>query len=83
MGGAAAFALIQEAFAARAADLHAYSSAPARDALMCRRLYLDICGRLPTREEAESYIASRVGKRPHMSRYRRRHISASRAGAEE
>ena len=63
MGGAAAFALIQEAFAARAADLHAYSSAPARDALMCRRLYLDICGRLPTREEAESYIASRVSQK--------------------
>ena len=61
MGGAAAFALVQEAFAARAADLHAYSSAPARDALMCRRLYLDICGRLPTREEAEAYIAERGG----------------------
>ena len=61
MGGAAAFALVQEAFAARAADLHAYSSAPARDALMCRRLYLDICGRLPTRAEAEAYIAERGG----------------------
>ena len=59
MGGAAAFALVQEAFAARATDLHVYSSAPARDALMCRRLYLDICGRLPTREEAEAYIAER------------------------
>ena len=63
MGGAAAFALVQEAFAARAADVHAYSSGPARDALMCRRLYLDICGRLPTREEAESYIASRVSQK--------------------
>ena len=63
MGGAAAFALVQEAFAARAADRHAYSSAPARDALMCRRLHLDICGRLPTREEVEAYIASRVSRK--------------------
>ena len=63
MGGAAAFALVQEAFAARAVDLHAYSSQPARDALMCRRLYLDICGRLPTRAEAEAYINSRTSRK--------------------
>lgn len=63
MGGAAAFALVQEAFAARAADVHAYSSGPARDALMCRRLYLDICGRLPTRAEVEAYIAERGSRK--------------------
>ena len=63
MGGAAAFALVQDAFAARAADVHAYSSTQARDALMCRRLHLDICGRLPTREEVEAYIASRVSRK--------------------
>lgn len=58
IGSAAAFALVQEAFAARAGNLHAYSSPQSRSALMCRRLYLDICGRLPTRREAEEYISA-------------------------
>ncbi len=59
VGGAAAFALIQEAFATRAANVHAYSTPAAKSALMCRRLYLDICGRLPRRAEVEAYIADR------------------------
>ncbi len=63
MGGAAAFALIQDAFAARAADVRTYSTAPAKAALMCRRLYLDICGRLPRRAEVEAYLADRDSRK--------------------
>ena len=63
MGGALSFALVQEAFAARANDLHAYSTPAAKCSLMCRRLYLDICGRLPTRAEVEEYIASRDSRK--------------------
>lgn len=63
IGSAAAFALVQEALAARTADLHAYSTSQSRSALMCRRLYLDICGRLPTRREVEEYIENKSGSK--------------------
>jgi len=65
LGGAAAAACLREGFAATNADARIFSpnGGRAADFLMCRRLYLDICGRLPTRAEVEEYVASRDGKK--------------------
>ena len=61
LGGAATFALLQQALAASKADerIFAPNGGNAADFLMCRRLYLDICGRIPTPEEVEKYVKSR------------------------
>lgn len=69
IGSAAALAL-SEAFAApsnasasASAKLFAPNGGRAADFLLCRRLYLDLCGRIPTREEVESYVAARGARK--------------------
>ncbi|MGN0852053.1 MAG: DUF1549 domain-containing protein [Kiritimatiellia bacterium] len=61
IGGAAALALVQEGLAAASsnAKIFAPTGGKAADFLMCRRIYLDLCGRTPTREEVEKYVAAR------------------------
>ena len=61
LGGAAALALLRDGFAATSADarIFAPNGGQAADFLICRRLYLDICGRLPTPEEVTAYTTSR------------------------
>ena len=61
LGGAAAMALLRDGFAATSADarIFAPNGGQAADFLICRRLYLDICGRIPTPEEVNEYVASR------------------------
>ena len=62
IGGATAFALAGEGLAAgrRPQTVTAFEvSGKASDYLMCRRLYIDICGRIPTRQEAEAFSASK------------------------
>ena len=61
LGGAAALALLRDGFAATSADarIFAPNGGQAADFLVCRRLYLDICGRLPTPEEVTDYTSSR------------------------
>ena len=60
IGNAAAFALISDGLAAAAPGGSAFShGGKASDFLMCRRLYLDICGRLPSRQETEAYVVSK------------------------
>ena len=60
LGGAAALALLRDGFAATSADarIFAPNGGQAADFLVCRRLYLDICGRLPTPEEVTDYTSS-------------------------
>ena len=60
LGGAAALALLRDGFAATSADarIFAPNGGQAADFLVCRRLYLDICGRLPTPEEVTEYTSS-------------------------
>ncbi len=60
LGGAAALAVLGDGFAATSADarIFAPNGGQAADFLICRRLYLDICGRLPTPEEVEDYTKS-------------------------
>jgi len=60
LGNAAAFAVASRALAAAAPDVSVFeqSGRRAADFLICRRLYLDICGRLPTKEEVRSFVAS-------------------------
>ena len=60
LGGAAALAILKDGFAASSADarIFAPNGGNAADFLICRRLYLDICGRLPTPEEVEEYTKS-------------------------
>ena len=57
---AAAFSFLGERLAAAApgADLFETPDGRAADFLVCRRLHLDVCGRLPTRAETEAYVAS-------------------------
>ncbi len=69
LGSAAAMALLQNGFAASSGDMKVFApnGGQAADFLMCRRLYLDICGRIPTPEEVEVYVDSRdVHKRENL-----------------
>ena len=63
LSGATAMALLQQSLAAPSAAADARIFAPnggqAADFLQCRRLYLDICGRLPTPEEVTKYTSAR------------------------
>ncbi len=65
LGGAAALAVLQEGFAAPSADMKVFApnGGTAADFLICRRLYLDICGRIPTPDEVNEYTASREIKK--------------------
>ena len=58
--GSAAFSLLGERLAAAVpgAELFERPDGRAADFLLCRRLHLDICGRLPTRAETEAFVAS-------------------------
>lgn len=61
--GATAFALIRDGAAASksGAPIKAVyeNGSRASDFLACRRLYLDICGRIPTPEEVKAYVSSK------------------------
>lgn len=61
LGSAAAMALFRDGFAAPGGDMKVFApnGGQAADFLICRRLYLDICGRIPTPEEVGDYTASR------------------------
>ena len=60
LASASAFS-IMEGLASAAADkrIFAPNGGQAADFLICRRLYLDICGRIPTPEEVTEYVSSR------------------------
>ena len=60
LASASAFS-IMEGLASSAADkrIFAPNGGQAADFLICRRLYLDICGRIPTPEEVTEYVSSR------------------------
>ena len=61
--GATAFAMIRDGAAASksGAPIKAVyeNGSRASDFLACRRLYLDICGRIPTPEEVKAYVSSK------------------------
>ena len=60
IGGASAFAVMPGVLAAGGKGNTFYEvSGRASDFLMCRRLYVDICGRIPTRQEVEEYVGSK------------------------
>ena len=65
LGSAAALALLRDGFAAPGGDMKVFApnGGQAVDFLICRRLYLDICGRIPTPEEVSEYTASRDVKK--------------------
>lgn len=65
LGSAAAMALFRDGFAAPGGDMKVFApnGGQAADFLVCRRLYLDICGRIPTPEEVGEYTASRDVKK--------------------
>lgn len=65
LGSAAAMALLRDGFAAPGGDMKVFApnGGQAADFLICRRLYLDICGRIPTPEEVGEYTASRDVKK--------------------
>ncbi len=65
LGSAAALALLRDGFAAPGGDMKVFApnGGQAADFLICRRLYLDICGRIPTPEEVGDYTASRDVKK--------------------
>ena len=65
LGSAAALALFRDGFAAPGGDMKVFApnGGQAADFLICRRLYLDICGRIPTPEEVGEYTASRDVKK--------------------
>ena len=65
LGSAAALALLRDGFAASGGDMKVFApnGGQAADFLMCRRLYLDICGRIPTPDEVTAYTASRDVKK--------------------
>lgn len=65
LGSAAAMALFRDGFAAPGGDMKVFApnGGQAADFLICRRLYLDICGRIPTPEEVGDYTASRDVKK--------------------
>ena len=58
-------ALFRDGFAAPGGDMKVFApnGGQAADFLICRRLYLDICGRIPTPEEVGDYTASRDVKK--------------------
>ena len=62
---AAAFALLREGLAAAAPGAEIFEDAQGRAAsfLLCRRLYLDICGRLPTPAEVARFTRAPAGDR--------------------
>ena len=69
LGGAAALAVLREGLGAPSANarIFAPNGGQAADFLICRRLYLDICGRVPTPDEVTEYVASRdVRKRENL-----------------
>ena len=59
--GSAALAVLRDGLAAVAPDARLFEgpSGRAADFLVCRRLYLDVCGRLPARAEVERFVLSR------------------------
>ena len=61
LASASAFS-IMEGLASAAGDkrIFAPNGGQAADFLICRRLYLDICGRIPTPEEVTEYVSSDV-----------------------
>ena len=61
--GSAALAVLRDGLAAAAPDVRTFEgpSGRAADFLVCRRLYLDVCGRLPTRPEVERFVLSHEG----------------------
>ena len=65
--GATAFALIRDGAAApkSGAPIKAVyeNGSRASDFLACRRLYLDICGRIPTPEEVKAYVSSKKSRK--------------------
>lgn len=65
LGSAAAMAFFRDGFAAPGGDMKVFApnGGQAADFLICRRLYLDICGRIPTPEEVGEYTASRDVKK--------------------
>ena len=65
LGSAAALALLRDGFAAPGGDMKVFApnGGQAADFLICRRLYLAICGRIPTPEEVSEYTASRDVKK--------------------
>ena len=65
LGSAAALALLRDGFAAPGGAMKVFApyGGQAADFLICRRLYLDICGRIPTPEEVSEYTASRDVKK--------------------
>ena len=65
LGSAAALALFRDGFAAPGGDMKVFApnGGQAADFLMCRRLYLDICGRIPTPDEVTAYTTSRDVKK--------------------
>jgi len=63
LSGATALAVLQGRAAAPSARLFEDASGHAADFLVCRRLYLDICGRLPTRQELERFLSSKEPER--------------------
>lgn len=61
LGGATAIAMLHEGLAAPSsadARIFAPNGGQAADFLLCRRLYLDICGRTPTPDEVTAYTTS-------------------------
>ena len=64
LASASAFS-IMEGLASAAADkrIFAPNGGQAADFLICRRLYLDICGRIPTPEEVTEYVNSHDTKK--------------------
>jgi len=63
--GATAFALLQGASAASKDTIKAVyeNGSRASDFLACRRLYLDICGRIPAPEEVRAYLAEKKSRK--------------------
>ena len=61
IAGATAFALLQAGAAGGKGPIKAVyeNGSHASDFLICRRLYLDICGRIPTPAEVKAYVASK------------------------
>ena len=60
LAGSAALAALWDGLAAASPDARVFEDASGRasDFLICRRLHLDICGRLPTRAEVERFVGS-------------------------
>jgi len=59
LSGATALAVLRGLAAVPCAGLFEDATGRATDFLVCRRLYLDLCGRLPTRQEVECFTVSR------------------------